>query len=269
MEAGRMPSDVKASVTWLELLLILVLTTAGMGGWSVADWAVTSSLRRSEPRDEQELERLQVPTAQRRLAATEASWKATVDLLVQQRLEVARQSARMEALARPIPGPRGTQQVAGAVPSAPAKAYGEARDQRLVAMLLETRLSASSEDLEKRLDRDRAIAQRLRHEAELSARTARDTFERRRRLQVLAWAGLGALALLAISGAVVSERMAREFGIRRRLVLAASSVVLAALLGYQALHEWALAVLSLVLLLGLLLLLRACRFTAAPPAGPP
>src|SRR5436305_11077609 len=96
----------KIGVSWIELVLVILLTTLGMSFWAIAERLVRASLSRSEPEAEDFAER--VHGGERRLSLAEAEWKAHLALLVEQRLDAMRQAAKLKALESSYPVLRGT-----------------------------------------------------------------------------------------------------------------------------------------------------------------
>src|SRR4051794_23647435 len=124
-----MTDGTKLAVSWIELLLVILLTTLGMSFWVIAERLIRGSFASSEREAEDFAERHGVPAGQRRLSFAEAEWKASVASLVEQRLDTARQAAKLEALERSYPGLRGTPPTpaASVVPAEEVKEYRDAQ----------------------------------------------------------------------------------------------------------------------------------------------
>jgi hypothetical protein len=262
-----MTTSPKISVTWAELLLVVLLAIGGMGAWIGAEWLEDKVFAPAEPQEEDFQSRHHVFDSQRRLTMAEEEWKATHSLLVAQSLDIEKLSARMEALEQDYPGIQKLPPAAGPVSEDTVKAYREARAQKASAVLLVKRLTGRLESSRSALARYTADLSKARRAAteEWKAATARRARGRLLVASLLAAAGVAVLFLvirIALGG-----RAGQRLGLRLRLVLGAASFLLLALYLYQALGTLSAVLGSLFLLLATGALLRA--LAASDPGGDP
>jgi hypothetical protein len=258
----------KIGVSWIELVLVMLLTMLGMGFWALADRLVKDVLAHSEPEAKDFAERRGVPGRERVLNLAEAEWKASVALLVEQRLDIDRQAAKLKTLEGSYPVLRGVSApVASAVPAEVAKEYREVQRQLRTASILSEQLQKCLQEVEDRLSRSAKAVRLVRRSANREWQAAKVRSDLARR----GWTFLGAgsasfLALLAI-GWVLSRPTGQRLQIQRGLVLGSSATLLAILYAYQLFRGLSLAIASPVLLLGFWRLLCALPTDTKAPEG--
>jgi hypothetical protein len=251
-----MTTSTKISVTWAELLLVILLAVSGMGVWFAAEWLVKKAFEPPEPQEEDFQNRHHVPDCQRRVAMAEDEWKATHAFLVVQLLEVERQSARIEAFEREYREIQKSSPTSSSVPEETVKAYRDAHAQKEAAALLERRLQRRLEELRPRLAKcaiDLSEARRSATEdwKKAAARRARG------RLSVTALlAAAGAFLLLLATRVVLGGRTGQRLGLRLSPVLGVATILLVILYTYQALDVPSAALGSLLLLVAVGILFR-------------
>jgi hypothetical protein len=265
-----MTNGSKIAVSWIEIVLVILLTTLGMSFWVNAERR-TRALAGSEPRAEDFAQKYGVPEGQRRSSLAEAEWKAHVALLVEQRLDVLRQAAKLRSLESSYPGLRATQSVppASAVPPEEVKEYRDAQRQLKTATLMVESLTVSLREIEARLDRSATALRLAQHHANRDWREVRAHQKRARQGWTLLLAGGGSCLALLLTFLALSGSTARRLGIQRGLIFGGTAALLSILYGYQIFQGLSLAAASLLLLASLGLTLRSSPADSNATGGTP
>ncbi len=266
-----MTTGYKIAVSWIELVLVILLTIIGMSFWVIAEPRVRTWLAGSEPQVEEFAEKHGVPGVQRRLSLAEAEWKADIALLVEQHVDTLRQGAKLLALERSYPGLRGILATppTNEVPAEAVKEYREAQRQLRTATVLAERLEASLREVGNRLDQSATAMRLARRSAARDWRDAKTRGERIRQGWTLLWAAVGSCSVLLLTFLTLSGSTVRRLGIKRRLVVGSAAALLSILYGYQFSHGLSLAVASALLLVGLWLLLHIFLTNSNATGGTP
>jgi hypothetical protein len=261
----------KIAVSWIELVLMILLTIVGMSFWVIAEPRVRTWMAGSEPQVEEFAEKRGVPGAQRRSSLAEAEWKADIALLVEQRLEILRQGAKLLALERSYPRLHGVLATppTNAVPAEAVKEYRDAQRQLRTATELAERLEASLGEVGNRLDQSATAMRLTRRSAARDWRDAKTRGERLRQGWTFLWAAGGSCLVLLLTFLTLSGSTARRLGIKRWLVVGSTAALLSILYGYQFGHGLSLAVASALLLVGLWLFLHTFFTNSNATGGTP
>lgn len=266
-----MTNGSKIAVSWIELVLVILLTTLGMSFWDIAERRARAWLAGSEPQGEDFAQQYGVPASQRRSSLAEAEWKAEVALLVEQRLDTLRQAAKLKALESSYPGLRGMPSAppASAVPPEEAKEYRDSQRQLRTATTLAERLTVSLREIEARLNQNAMAVRLARSHAARDWREARAHEERARQGWTLLLAGGGSCLALFLTFLALSGSTARRLGIQRGLILGGTGALLSILYGYQIFQGLSLAAASFLLLVGLWLIMRSSPADSKATGGTP
>jgi hypothetical protein len=265
----------KVAISRAELILLVLLVMFGMGAWALVERHVAAYTQQWEMREEQAQIAHGVPRLSAGLSMTQDERKATQEQLIQARLEVARQTAALDALTVAGPAPAqaaaDTPKTDAPKPPAAAAAHAEALVKREAAARLTNDLTArlallqsTADEQAARLDAARGLAARDFNRSRADYRVLKAV------LTLLLTVPLMALGWLAAVGL-------RRFAVARsRLVslsagvalLWATFALLCALLFYQAFEMAGAAFVGVVCLLVLLALIpRPSRGGEAASAG--
>jgi hypothetical protein len=244
-----MAANAKIAVTWLEMILVLLLTIGGLGSWRGSRQLAEQRFEPAQPQREDFELRHRVGELHRRHAAIEEEWQETFALTSRQYLEVEQQTAQMEVLER---GFAATRAGGSAEPSAEALLeHQKARDRRAVAEQLEERLKTRLHAIEQRLVHSSDAVEAAHRAAASELKDACAGRERKFRLQMAlaGTAGIGVFFLAAF--AVLAGGPFRKARLRSGPVAAVTAAALLVLILYEALGASALALGSLAALVAL------------------
>jgi hypothetical protein len=98
-----MPPRSKIAVSWLEIILVILLITCGMGIWSFIDQEINQSLKGKEPALEKFQQDLRLPQLQRELNLAQEELTIIRKKLLEHRIEQDRQSAKLKFIEKTHP----------------------------------------------------------------------------------------------------------------------------------------------------------------------
>ncbi|MEP7339137.1 MAG: hypothetical protein ABI977_15480 [Acidobacteriota bacterium] len=235
----------KISVSWIELILLVLLVLSGMGVGVFVQQQTKDDGQMREPKEETFQQQEESLLRQAELAGAQNEVKFLQEELVKQRLGLEQQAAKVAALNGAYPVLLKLPITAtgiGGLPVETVRAYRESQIEleakRGLVKSLETQLAAS---LKQVAARSAALLQ-----AQKSAREkfslAKEEFTSRQQWQELFRAGLAVLALIAAVWLIISlalwlipPRVAGEppFAWHPGMVFFGAAAVLSILLGYQ------------------------------------
>src|SRR6185295_2787284 len=222
----------KVTVTWIDLLSILLTAVMGMSLWHL----VSDVLRGDQPDEGAIQDRFQIPQLQRELAMAEEAWKATSKKLAEQRLEQIDQAAKLGIFAKTTAEYR-------------AVLLQSTMTSRGVERLLRY-LQAQETDVGRR----EAALSRARRAAARAWEEINNLHEQRRKLTTLGWAMVLATALLVVLWLLLSWQAARapSGSVHPQRVVFTAGTLLTVLFSYQTFDASGFALVSAALLLFLL-----------------
>lgn len=243
----------RIAITWGELLLILFGVAGSMSLWKLAPNLVGTS----GPVEKDIIEHhYGVADHRRAVAAAEEEWKAYLELLVKQRLEVERLTMLTEpsqAVSSTICAQSGGGNAQGDAAGATQCEALRARDQ---AARLEARIATRLGTLTRNLGEAQEQFSFAQRSADLEHDHARDAIQRRHWARATTWGAVMAGTSLIFFAVGLSLLHIRRAGIRRELVVLTSAAVLALLILYDLLGLQSVAVLSVLAIAALSLLVR-------------
>lgn len=233
----------KISVSWIELLLMVLLVLSGMGVVVFVQQLINDEAQTLEPKEETFQQQEETLLRQAELTGAQNEVKSLQEELVKQRLALEQQAAKVAALTAAYPAlpklPFSASKTGG-LPADILKAYHESQieleTKRGLVKSLETQLTATLKQVGERA----AALMKAQKSAREKFTAAKDEFTTRQQWRGLWWAGLAALALLVAARLSISvglwffrhaDRLA--FTWNPLLVFLGAAATLSILLGYQ------------------------------------
>lgn len=232
-----MKASSKVSISWLEIVLILLLVISALGTGISVEQQINQNLQNQEPSLKQFQQEKSTPSIERRFTAIKEELKTTQKILTEQRIELAKQNSKIESLQESYPQLLLPTTEEGVLPTEITKDYqssivGEATAQKLVTMLssrvqeLETMATVRSEEL---LEAQESASEKF--------EAAKTLYERKKRLRIASWSmGIGfSLTVIFSPILLVLKSINRtKLRIHVRTILFGAVAAQSILLGFQS-----------------------------------
>lgn len=253
-----MTSGRKISVSWIELLLLVLLVFSGMGAWAFTEKEVDSNLKPEEPKEDYFQRQAEVPILEEKLSSARSELAAVQAKLNEQKIDLAQQGFRLAALSAAHPElldstpPSATK----TAPPEMHQAYDKAKIELEAAKNL---VNTLNEELVKSIKTVADLSSDLAAAQKLSAQKfnlAQQRFVTTKRMSTLLrtsiFIAVFMLTALALTYIVTGRQLV---GIRLGVVFGAAALLLLVLLAYQAFEMMGAALIGTLIVIVILILI--------------
>lgn len=253
-----MTTNRKMAISWIELLLIAMLTLSGMGIWAFAEHQVSLYLKDQEPQEDYFQREAEVPILEGKLDIAKSELAAVQTKLNDQKLYLAQQEFKMAALAAAHP-----ELVDPAHKPADDSATVELRKDydksRIELEATKNLVDALNKSLANDLNAVAGCSSDLAKARKSSAQkfvVSQDKFVRHRKLNTLLRASLFIAGFLLLAFLLTYILAAKQSsGIKRSVVFGGTTLLLLVLLAYQTFEVMGAAIAGTFILIFLLIFL--------------
>lgn len=229
----------KKVVTWTELILLTLLVLSGMGIWIFTEQEVAAARKSNEPDEETYQEQSMVLARQLELSGSQAELAALQGQLIEQRLQLVRQSFKVDSMLAAYPKLHDistTSESNASISKETVRAYVNARIELDTARGVAEALASGLEQCTRNVVDKAGALVKAKSKATSDLTAALERFRLRGRFIALAWAGGAIAVFFVVAFALLSLLVGNgSFEVNRGVVLGCSSLLLCILIGYATL----------------------------------
>lgn len=248
-----MKASSKFAISWLEIILVTVLVASGMGIWVFVDQQVSQNLYSQQPDLEQFQQERQLPDRQRELKLAQDELVTTRKKLIEQKIELARHIAKLQALENVYP--QLSQKTIAKPPLPPdlPKTFKAAQLEQATIKGLVQALATQALSIESQVANLTKAVFKAQESSSQDLQVAKIRYEWNKRLLTLMWsAGIVACIMSVIFFIVLGLSRWRTLTINLWLIFGAALTLQFILFGYQAFSVMGAALISTFLLIAFL-----------------